>query len=101
MFLLLAGRIVLRHPLCGRVGQGSASLRFQLAQLVEQLVPLVVRHALCLTIVIGVRSLIELTDERLHPAYLFFCHILFRLFVCKITKSFVLLQTKQRKTSEL
>ena len=66
MFLLLTGDAIFRHLLRGRVGQGSASLRLQPLQLVETGIPLIVGHAFCLSVVVGVGSLVQLIDELLH-----------------------------------
>ena len=66
VFLLLTGDAVFRYFLCGRVGQGSACLCLQPFQLVETGVPLIVGHALSLSVVIGLRCLVQLVDELLH-----------------------------------
>ena len=66
VFLFLAGDAVLRYLLRGRVGQGSACLCFQPFQLIETGVPFIVGHALGLSVVVGVRSLVQLADELSH-----------------------------------
>ena len=70
VLLLLTRDGVFRYALCRRVGQGSARLRFQPFQLVEPLVPLVVRHLFRQTVVIGLAGLVQLPHELLHPLYL-------------------------------
>ena len=80
MLLLLADDGVLGDLLRGRVGQGSAGELLQLAQLVETGIPLVVRHALSLSVVIGVAGLVELANELLHPQYSIVCHKYLLLF---------------------
>ena len=74
MFLLLTGDAVFRNLLRGRVGQVSACLLFQQAQFIETGIPLIVRHALSLSVVVGIAGLVQLMDELLHSLYLVVGH---------------------------
>ena len=67
MFLLLSGNTVFRYFLRGRVGQGSPRLLFQTFQLIEAGIPLVVSHAFAPSVIVCVRSLVQLLDELFHP----------------------------------
>ena len=70
MLLFLSGDAVFRNFLGRRIGQGSACLLFQESQLVETGIPLVVRHTLAQTVIIGFAGLVQLADELLHSEYL-------------------------------
>ena len=84
MLFLLPGDGILGYTLSRRVGQGSARLCLQPFQLVETLVPFVVRHQFGTAIVIGVRSFVQLTDKLLHPQYFVVCHYIFLNFPAKV-----------------
>ena len=89
MFLLLSGNAVLRDTLCGRVGQGSGGLLLQTFQFIETGIPLVVRHLLRLTVVVGVGGLVQLPNELLHSQYLVVSHKHhFTIFMAKLRKIF-------------
>ena len=67
VLFLLTSDGVLRNFLRRRVGQGTACLALQSFQFVEALVPFIIGHQLGASIVVGFRSLVQLTDELLHP----------------------------------
>ena len=54
VFFLLTCDGILGNFLRGRVGQGSACLVFQCFQFVKMLVPFIVGHLLCASVIVGV-----------------------------------------------
>ena len=74
MFLLLSGNTVFRYFLRRRVGQGSPRLLFQTFQFIEARIPLVVGHAFAPSVIVSVRSLVQLPDELFHPNDLVIYH---------------------------
>ena len=66
VLLLLSGDLVLRNTLCRTVRKDLPRFFFQLFQPVKLRIPLIIGHPFRETVVIGVRSLVELPDQFLH-----------------------------------